>query len=80
MTIEAANNLKHGDHVFYANAFYEVAEIKEFPHGIMVGVYDEPKSDHIDYLQPNSVDESIPCYVCHGSRCLVCSGRGRLTQ
>jgi hypothetical protein len=28
---------------------YEVAEIRRFPHGIMVGIYDEPPSEHVDF-------------------------------
>ena len=80
MTIETAKNLKQGNEVFYAGAFYKVAEIKEFPHGIMIGIYDEPKSKHIDYLQPNSVNEVYPCYACQGGGCPVCSGYGRIIQ
>ena len=30
---------------------YEVAELKEMPHGTMIGIYDEPPSKHIDYWQ-----------------------------
>lgn len=80
MTIETAKNLKQGNEVFYAGAFYEVAEIKEFPHGIMIGVYDEPNTKHIDYLQPNSVNEVYDCYACQGGGCPVCGGYGRIVQ
>lgn len=34
---------------------YEVAEIRQFPHGKMVGIYDEPPSKHIDYWNPSSL-------------------------
>jgi len=34
---------------------YEVAEIARFPHGIMIGIYDDPPSDHIDYWNPSSL-------------------------
>ena len=80
MTVERANNLKQGNKVFYAGAFYEVAEIKEFPHGIMIGIYDDPNTKHIDYLQPNNVNEVIPCYACQGGGCTVCCGYGSLIQ
>ena len=46
----------------------------------MIGIYDEPKSKHIDYLQPDSVNEVMPCYACQGRGCPVCSGYGRLIQ
>lgn len=48
-------NLKVGEKIFYGGSFYEVVEIKDFPHGKMVGIFDEPPSKHIDYLNPNSV-------------------------
>jgi hypothetical protein len=44
--------IKVGDWVMIAPTSeysYEVAELKQFPHGIMVGIYDEPPSKHIDY-------------------------------
>lgn len=48
--------LKPGAFVNYANNKYEVAEIKHFPHGLMIGIYDEPEhSDHVDYINPVSV-------------------------
>lgn len=28
---------------------YEVARIEKFPHGNMVGIYDEPPSKHVDF-------------------------------
>lgn len=34
---------------------YEVAEIRNFPHGLMVGIYDEPPSKHVDFWNPNSL-------------------------
>lgn len=34
---------------------YEIARIEMFAHGLMVGIYDEPPSDHIDYLNPDSL-------------------------
>lgn len=36
-------------------ASYEIAEIAGFPHGVMIGIYDEPPSDHIDYFNPSSL-------------------------
>jgi hypothetical protein len=71
-------NLKVGEEIFYASRFYEVAEIKEFPHGKMVGIFDEPPSKHIDYLNPSSVNEVYPCNNCQGGGCPTCSGYGRI--
>lgn len=34
---------------------YEVADIEKFPHGWMVGIYDEPPSKHVDYWNPSSL-------------------------
>lgn len=34
---------------------YEVAEIKMYPHGPMIGIYDEPPSKHIDFWNPSSL-------------------------
>jgi hypothetical protein len=64
--------------VFFAGAFYEVAEIKRFPHGKMIGIYDEPPSKHIDYLHPNSVHKVENCNNCQGCGCTVCNGFGKI--
>lgn len=51
-----------GAMVIYAGSKYEVAEVRKFPHGLMVGIYDEPPSKHIDWLNWGSVvllDEDI---------------------
>lgn len=45
-------NFKAGDKVLYAGSVYEVAHVRMFSHGPMVGIYDEPPSKHIDYLLP----------------------------
>jgi hypothetical protein len=34
---------------------YEVAEIRQFPHGPMVGIYDEPPSKHVDFWNASSL-------------------------
>lgn len=34
---------------------YEVAELKRYPHGPMVGIYDEPPSKHVDFWNPSSL-------------------------
>lgn len=34
---------------------YEVAAVERFPHGLMVGIYDEPPSKHVDYWNPGSL-------------------------
>ena len=72
--------LKQGDEVYYAGGFYTVAEIKDFPHGKMIGIYDEPTIKHIDYLNPNSVNEVYPCNNCQGGGCPVCGGYGKIIQ
>lgn len=41
-----------GTIVEYAGSRYEV---EEFPHGTMVGIYDEPPSMHVDYINPRSL-------------------------
>lgn len=52
-----ATKFKPGDKVRFGTgeAIYEVAVIKAFPHGFMVGIYDEPPGKHIDYLNPGSL-------------------------
>ena len=59
MEIDTAKRLKQGDQIIYANGIYKVAELKEFPHGLMIGIYDEPPSKHIDYLQLENVEIDI---------------------
>lgn len=79
MTVEQLVRLKEGDEVHYAGAIYTVADpAKDFPHGIMVGIYDEPPTKHIDYLNPSSVDEVMPCPSCQGQGCPTCGGYGRI--
>ena len=34
---------------------YEIAEIKRFPHGPMIGIYDEPPSKHVDFWSPKNL-------------------------
>ncbi len=76
MTTEKGLELKEGDEVYFAGGFYKVAEIKEFPHGIMIGIYDEYGTNHIDYLHPKDVRETYHCYACQGGGCPVCGGFG----
>lgn len=79
MKHEQVQKLKQGDEVFYAGHFYEFAGLKFFPHGDMIGIYDEPPSSkHIDYLQPENVSEVMPCHACQGGGCPVCSGYGKI--
>lgn len=75
MNIEKA---KQGNEIYYAGGFYEIAEIKEFPHGKMIGIFDEPPTKHIDYLNPEIVSEVYPCYACQGGGCPVCGGYGKI--
>lgn len=46
---------RRGAIVRYAGSKYEVAHQKQFPHGIMVGIYDEPPSRHVDYISPKNL-------------------------
>lgn len=41
--------------VKYGNAEYEVAHQRDFPHGRMVGIFDEPPSRHVDYINPRNL-------------------------
>jgi len=34
---------------------YEVARLEKFPHGWMVGIYDEPPGKHVDFWNPSSL-------------------------
>lgn len=59
-------------------AYYEFAELKEYPHGLMVGIYDEkPKNNHIDYISPERLLKVYPCNKCQGGGCLDCGGFGK---
>lgn len=53
--METKEGFRPGDSVQFGGDIYEVAELKKFPHGWMVGIYDEPPSRHIDYLNPKSL-------------------------
>ena len=72
--------VKRIEEIYYAGQFYEVAEIKVFPHGKMIGIFDEPPSKHIDYLNPENVSEVYPCFACQGGGCTVCNGHGKLIR
>lgn len=69
---------KKGDKVLFAGTEYEVAKIKLFPHGKMVGIYDEPPSKHIDYITPKSLHKVTGCNSCIGCGCPVCGGYGTI--
>ncbi len=71
-------DIKAGDEIFYAGNFYEVAEIKLFPHGKMIGIFDEKPYSHIDYLNPSSVFLVAPCSNCQGGGCSYCNGFGKI--
>ena len=75
---DLAEKINVGDAVFYAGAFYDVAEIKDFPHGKMIGIYDESTSKHIDYINPSNVSNVYPCNCCQGGGCPNCGGYGRV--
>jgi len=42
--------------VVYAGKSYKFAELVDRAGAIFVGVYDEPDSDHIDYLNINNIE------------------------
>lgn len=69
-----------GEEIYYAGAFYQIAEIKDFPHGKMIGIFDEPPSRHIDYLQPENVRHVYNCPSCQGGGCPSCGGYGRVVE
>lgn len=70
--------LKKTDEIYFAGSFYPVAEVRKFPHGFMVGIYDEkPHCDHIDFLNPESINEVVPCNSCQGNGCPTCGGFGK---
>ena len=78
MTNEEANKLRKGDRIYYGGSIYDFATIKKFPHGVMVGIYDEPPSRHVDYLQPKNVRKVYDCPACIGNGCTVCDGFGQI--
>jgi len=78
MTNESAKKLRKGNRIYYAGGIYDFATLKEFPHGIMIGIYDEPPTKHIDYLQPKNVDIIYHCPGCTGIWCPVCGGCGKI--
>jgi hypothetical protein len=47
--------IKAGDKVKYAGSVWVVAHVKQFPHGPMIGIYDQPPGKHVDYIKPGSV-------------------------
>ena len=71
-------NLQPGNEVCFEGNFYIVAEVKVFPHGKMVGIYNEPQNKHIRYIDPKDIFIVIPCYACQGGGCPVCSGQGKI--
>jgi len=68
------SEIKNGDMVLFAGYFYEVAEVKDFPHGKMIGIFDEKKTGHIDYVSPSSVSKLYPCNLCQKLGCIACVG------
>jgi len=77
MKTERAKQLKIGDQIFYAGSFYEVSDLSRIKYNF-VGIYDEPPSKHIDYLNVNNVSEVVPCHNCQGGGCFVCAGYGTI--
>lgn len=55
--IEAKQLIPEISHVKYAGGKYRVAEIKTMPgNAIFIGIYDEPPSLHVDYLNADNVE------------------------
>lgn len=78
MTIDEIKQLNKGEEIFFAGAYYEFSELKEYPHGFMVGIYDEkPKNNHIDYISHEKVLKVYPCNRCQGGGCFDCAGFGK---
>jgi len=78
MTQKQAQKLKKGNRIYYAGSVYDFATLKMFPHGVMVGIYDEPPTKHVDYLQPQNVNIVYNCPACIGNGCPVCNGSGEI--
>ena len=76
MTEEHIKKLRKGSKLYYAGAVYEFATIKKFPHGTMIGIYDEPPTMHVDYIQPSNIDNAYNCPACIGNGCPMCNGTG----
>lgn len=76
MNQEDIEKLNIGERIWFANQIFEIKEIKEFPHGKMIGVNDY--ENHIDYLNPINVEKVYNCNCCQGGGCPVCSGLGFL--
>jgi len=77
MKVDEAERLKKGDEVFFAGAYYDFAELKYLPHGVMVGIYDDKPTNHIDYLNHENLSSVYPCNRCQGGGCLDCGGFGK---
>lgn len=69
------DEIEVGMMVGYARFPYTVAEIKDFHHGKMVGIYDEPPSKHIDYVTASSLSKIYHCPDCQNG-CPTCGGFG----
>lgn len=81
MTDNEARALNSGDEIFFGGAFYKVQELRQYPHGLMIGILDEyPINNHLDYLNPGSVSVVHPCNACQGGGCVTCNGYGRIVQ
>ena len=72
--VSSSVGLAVGDLVKYGPNSYEVAEIRMFPHGPMVGIYDEPPSKHVDFLNPTSVSLAARARHGHLWTCLYLNG------
>lgn len=51
MTKEEAKELvPDKDYVIFANVKYRVADVRETLGAVIIGIYDEPPSDHVDFI------------------------------
>jgi len=75
MTKEEIKTLSKGSLIFFAGYTYKFAEVKEFPHGVMIGIYDEHDTSHIDYLNPENCEIVNLCHNCQNG-CPTCNGYG----
>jgi hypothetical protein len=73
--------IKEGEFIFYAGAFYEVAKVfNELPLKNFIGIYDEPPTKHIDLLNINNIKRAVHCNNCQGGGCPTCSGFGMMVN
>lgn len=53
---EAKQLVPEEDYVLFAGATYKVADVADVFGACMVGIYDEPPSEHVDYIGAYAVE------------------------